>query len=153
MAVYGIGSMYGRNIERKSEFLASHCACIGWKKEEAPALHQMLGKIKVGDFIYIKSFAVIKKELRVKAVGIVISDEREKDNLGEGVIVKWLWDCRDTPAVIDITDEVYKNNVFNNTLYEEYNSSIQKRILELGLERRNIEVSISEILPPKGKSI
>lgn len=153
MAIYGIGSMYGRSIERKNEFLASHCACIGWKKEEAPALHQMLRKIKVGDFIYIKSFAVIKKELRVKAVGIVISDEREKDNLGEGVTVKWLWDCRDTPAVIDITDEVYKNNVFNNTLYEEYNSSIQERILELGLERRNIEVSISEILPPKGKSI
>mgnify|MGYP001076144261 CR=1 FL=1 len=153
MAVYGIGAMYGRNIDKKSEFLANHCACIGWKEEEAPALHKMLRKIKVGDFIYIKSFAVMKKELRVKAVGIVINDEREKDNLGKGVTVKWLWDCGDTPEVINITDEVYKNNVFNNTLYEEFNFNIQEKILILGLERSNIEGSISKILHREEKSV
>ncbi|MGZ0879606.1 hypothetical protein ACWZQY_026945 [Priestia megaterium] len=95
----------------------------------------------------------MKKELRVKAVGIVINDEREKDALGEGVTVKWLWDCGNTPEIIKITDAVYKNNVFNNTLYEEYNFNIQKRILELGIERHNIEGSISEILSKEENSV
>lgn len=149
MSVYGIGAMYGKSIDKKEDFLINNCACIGWKEEEAPALHKMLRKIKVGDFIYIKSFAISKKELRIKAVGIVIKDgisEEEENKFGVGVTIKWLWDCGEKPKIIKVTEGIYRNNVFNNTLYEEYNPCIQLEILKLGIEKPNIDKLIDEII-------
>ncbi|MGE7860393.1 hypothetical protein ACQKOA_04920 [Bacillus mobilis] len=146
MAIYGIGAMYGRSVNKKDEFLINDCACIGWEKEDAPALHKMFQKIKVGDFLYIKSFVVNKKELRVKAVGIVIDDTIKNFKLGQGITVKWLWDSGINPKIIDITESIYKNNVFNNTLYEEHNACIQEEILKLGIEERNLNNSIDDIL-------
>lgn len=133
MAVYGIGSAYGGHNDKTDEFLKNNCACIGWRYKEAPSLHKMLSKIKISDLIYIKSMSIASKELIVKAVGIVVDDTvQDKVNLGMGITVEWLWKGSEK---ISITSEMYKNNVFNNTLYEEYLPDIQIRIIELALKR------------------
>ncbi|PYI56114.1 hypothetical protein [Paenibacillus flagellatus] len=128
MAIYGIGAMYGRIHDKKDEFIQSNCACIGYDPDEAPALHRMLNKLKIGDFIYIKSMAgQSEKSLVIKAIGIVIDDRIEDRNgLGLGVTMKWIWQGEER---ILLTDQMYKNNVFNNTLYEEYNQDILTLIL------------------------
>lgn len=46
---------------------------------------------------------------------------------GNGIRVKWK--ALNNPIVIDITKKVYKNNVFNNTLYEEYNPEILEEVI------------------------
>jgi hypothetical protein len=71
------------------------------------------------------------QELIIKAVGIVVDDTIEdKGNLGKGITVKWLWTGNEKIA---ITPEMYKNNVFNNTLYEEYLPEIQLKIINLAV--------------------
>ncbi|AHV97073.1 hypothetical protein [Paenibacillus sabinae] len=129
MAIYGIGAMYGRTQDKKDEFIQNNCACIGYDPADAPALHKMLNKLKTGDFIYIKSIAgQSEKSLVIKAVGIVTDDHIENRNgLGLGVTMKWLWEGEER---VILTEQMYKNNVFNNTLYEEYNFDIQSLVLQ-----------------------
>ncbi|WP_243388503.1 hypothetical protein [Bacillus kexueae] len=130
MAIYGIGAMYGGTRDKSNEFLKQKCACIGWDEKEAPGLHKMLTKIKTGDFIYIKSMDISKKSLGIKAIGVVYDDQIKDYGLGKGVSVKWLWPLEGvSQEKIAITSEMYKNNVFNNTLYEEYNPVVQSFIL------------------------
>ncbi|MFM1655528.1 hypothetical protein ACI7RC_26040 [Brevibacillus sp. B_LB10_24] len=129
MGIYGIGAKYGGVREKKDEFLQNQCACIGWSVEQAPALHKMLQKIKIGDIIYIKSMAgTTEKELIIKAIGVVTDDTIvERQGLGLGISVRWIWVGEKRTS---ITEEMYKNNVFNNTLYEEFNPSVSSLILE-----------------------
>ncbi|WP_220027993.1 hypothetical protein [Paenibacillus sp. S02] len=97
--------------------------------QDAPALHKMLSKVKIGDFIYIKSLTgQSSKALIIKAVGIVTDDRVEEHNgLGLGVSMKWIWQGE---KKLDLTEQMYKNNVFINTLYEEFNRDIQTLILQ-----------------------
>ena len=129
MAVWGFGSMYGGKDEKLGTFIKDKCVCIGWKEDEAPALHQMLKKIKTCDWVYVKSLNKTKGILLVKAIGIVNDDTITDYNDGKGVSVNWLWHSH-SPIEINLTPAIYKNNVFNNTLYEEYNLDIQKKLLE-----------------------
>ena len=79
--------------------------------------------------------SISTKSLIIKAVGIVVDDRiEEKGNLGKGVAVNWLWNGK---KEIAITAEMYKNNVFNNTLYEEYFPEIQMLVLDLALNKLN----------------
>jgi hypothetical protein len=129
MSVWGFGSHY-RNLSPKDKtqnFIDDGCAYIGWNETEAPALYHMLDTIKVGDIVYIKSFAKKTKKLNVKAIGLVLDNNKRKSNLGTGVKVKWLDNFK--PFSIDITKEMYRNNVFNNTLYEEYNVEIINELI------------------------
>jgi hypothetical protein len=133
MGVYGIGAAYGGHRDKTKDFLSNQCACIGWNETEAPSLHKMLSKIRTSDFIYIKSMSISTKSLIIKAVGIVVDDNvEEKGHLGKGVTVDWLWNGK---KEIPITAEMYKNNVFNNTLYEEYFPEIQRIVLDLALKK------------------
>ncbi|QYK67486.1 hypothetical protein KAI36_02636 [Paenibacillus sp. S02] len=92
-------------------------------------MHKMLSKVKIGDFIYIKSLTgQSSKALIIKAVGIVTDDRVEEHNgLGLGVSMKWIWQGE---KKLDLTEQMYKNNVFINTLYEEFNRDIQTLILQ-----------------------
>lgn len=131
MAIYGIGAMYGRNTDKLRDFVIEKCACIGWEEFEAPATHKMLAGIKTGDIMYIKSMGISDKTLNIKAIGVVFDDQiKNFSNLGKGVSVKWIWTQENKhPIKVNITTEMYKNNVFNNTLYEEYNPFIQSTIM------------------------
>jgi hypothetical protein len=129
MAIYGIGANYEGKYDKRNDFFTNDCACVGWDVQEAPALHSILKKVKIGDIIYIKSMVISTKELLVRAVGIVTDDEiKTYSNLGEGVKVKWMWKGENR---IPLTAPIYRYNVFNNTIYEEYNPAIQKEIVSL----------------------
>lgn len=131
MAVWGIGSYY-KNLspkDRTKDYINDGCAYIGWNESEASALYRMLDSVKSGDIIYIKSFSTKKKNLIIKAVGIVTDTKKgESELLGTSIGVKWKMDFK--PEKIDVTPEIYRNNVFNNTLYEEYNSVIIKKVID-----------------------
>lgn len=126
MAIYGIGAYYEGTTDVSEDFIEKELACIGWSESDAPSLYQVLKYIKVGDIVYIKS-APIGLGLKVKGVGIVIDNKFiEDDDLGTGVKVKWLWTGNESLG--EISD---KYNVRNNTLYEEFNKTIQLKILSL----------------------
>ena len=124
MAIYGIGATYDYDVA--DEFISNEVACVGWDINDAPALHEILKLLKNGDIVYIKS-APIGKGLRVKGVGVVTDNQmRNIPNLGTGIGVKWIWQGHENLG--NIND---KYNVRNNTLYEEFNKDVQKKILDL----------------------
>jgi hypothetical protein len=133
MAVYGIGAFYESQGDVSNHFINQNCACVGWDESTAPSLHAMLRKIKNGDWIYIKSFQPKAggSTLSIKAIGVVINDEYQSfGTLGYGVGVKWIWQWTGKEKINLPKD---KNNVYSNTLYEEYNKEIQQKIISLAL--------------------
>lgn len=131
MAVWGIGAYYKGSASKNkvNDFLQTGRAYVGWNEKEAPALHQMLASIKIGDIIYIKSFAPRLNRLTIKAIGIVTENAKQSSNsLGTSVAVKWKSGVG--PILIDITPERYRNNIFNNTLYEEFDAYIIQKLIE-----------------------
>ncbi len=131
MAVWGIGAYYKNSspADKTDEFLNDKRAYIGWNEPDAPALYRMFDSIKAGDLIYIKSFAPKTKQMQIKAVGIVKDTKKEaSDSLGTGIEVCWK-QCF-TPSTIKVTTQFYRNNVFNNTLYEEFNDNIIQKVIE-----------------------
>lgn len=130
MAIWGIGANYNdpdgkkRNVLRL--FLASGRAYIGYSQAQAPSLHRMLGTIKAGDIIYVKSFWA--KRLNIKALGIVTDPTAVKtDDMGTGISVKWKKDFK--AISFDIDAPRGKNNVYSNTLYEEFNPEIANLLI------------------------
>ena len=131
MAVWGIGAYY-KNLSPKDRtdiFLKGNCAYVGWSENDAPAIHQMFNAIKIGDLIYIKSFVRRNKRLHIKAIGIVTSTEKKVDKaMGSGIGVRWVKDLTADYVAVDI-GEIVRNNVFNNTLYEEYNPKVIDKLI------------------------
>lgn len=130
LAIYGIGAYWGgaeKNKDKTEMFLSEGVASLGWKPESAPALHQLFGKVEVGDIIYIKSFPQ-DKGLYVKAVGIVTEDKNNtsKDVGGACVEVNWKWNGKE---VIGRPD--HYSSARSGALYEETNPEIQKRVIRL----------------------
>lgn len=137
MAVWGIGSFYRNSTpsDKTDTFLSNECAYIGWDEAEASALFRMFDSIKVGDIIYIKSFVPRSKRLHIKAVGIITNTKKvQLTALGTGIRVKWKEDF--VPITIDVTPEIYRNNVFNNTLYEEFNTEIILQLIDALMTNR-----------------
>ncbi len=131
MAIWGIGAYYKASINKNKidDFLNSKAAFIGWDEIKAPAIHKMFASIKVGDIIYIKSVSTRAKKLHIKAIGIVTDiSQIDSADLGKGISV--LWKENFLPFQIEITKEIYKNNVFNNALYEEFNQTVSDLIIE-----------------------
>lgn len=131
MAIWGIGANYNdpdgkkRNVLRL--FLASGRAYIGYSQAQAPSLHCMLGAIKTGDIIYVKSFWA--KKLNIKALGIVTDPTAIKTaDMGTGIAVKWKKDFK--AISFDIDAPGGKNNVYSNTLYEEFNPEIANLLID-----------------------
>ena len=130
MSVWGIGAYYSGAIkkDKTADFINSNCAFIGWSKTEAPPLHRMLDSIKIGDIIYIKSFVPRNKRLTIKAIGIVTNTKKIHNNsLGTGIEVKWKSGL--VPFNIGVSPAMFTNNVYNNSLYEEFNEEILHQII------------------------
>lgn len=130
MAVWGIGSYYKGTInpDKTDDFIKESRAFIGWDCCNAPSLHYMLSTVKLGDIVYIKSFIPKSKTLHIKAVGIVNDVNKNISNeLGTGVGVKWKDGFE--PVTIEITEKAFKNNVYNNTLFEEYDAEIINKLV------------------------
>lgn len=138
MAVFGIGAYYDKDVS--SDFVNEECACIGYGKTEASSLYEMLRRIKKGDVIYIKSYDIKNKTVLIKAIGYVIGRNikefyfpNSKDSMGFGRKILWrkVFEENNQWIRVPLEDEDKKNNVYNNTLYEEYSDTIINKILEL----------------------
>jgi len=137
MAVFGIGAYYDENVA--SDFITEECACIGYGKSEASSLYEMLRRIKKGDIIYIKSFSIQGSVVLIKAIGYVIGRKIEKfyfpnskDSMGFGRKILWkrVYETNPEWIRIPLEEDDKKNNVYQNTLYEEYSDTIINKILE-----------------------
>lgn len=131
MAVWGIGAYYKGSspADKTDEFLNDKRAYIGWNEPDAPALYRMFDSIKAGDLIYIKSFAPKTKQLQIKAVGIV-KDTKKKTSASLGTGIEVCWNLDFSSDTVNVTSQIYRNNVFNNTLYEEFNDNIIQKVIE-----------------------
>lgn len=127
MAMFGVGAYFDKD-DLSQKFIDNNVIGVGWTKEQAPALFQMVGSIKVGDIVYIKSFSPSSEKIFVRGIGIVV-DAKEakpiKNIISLGRNVRWL-DKRE----FEIEKPVEKNNVRLNTMYEEFNEDVQRKILE-----------------------
>lgn len=138
MAVYGIGAYYDEDVS--DYFIDQNCACIVYGKSEASSLYEMLRRIKIGDIIYIKSFSIQKQTIHIKAIGFVIGrnikeynySATSNDSMGFGrkVIWKKVYSNKEDWLQVAISPEDMKNNVYNNTLYEEYSATVINKILD-----------------------
>ena len=131
MAIYGVGAYWDN--DKTSDFVRHNVAVIGWEEKDAPGLHQIMRHMKVGDIVYLKSIYLPKRQLILKAIGIILDNEILETadllsltggNMGRNV--GYLWEGKkDFPLPVD------KEPVQTFTVYEEHNIGIQSRILEL----------------------
>jgi hypothetical protein len=127
MAIYGIGAFHDGTTDVSPEFIAQGVACLNWSVQEAPVLHRLLGHVKVGDIIYIKTHPP-GSDLTIKAVGIAKDEDvKAYGDLGRGIQVRWIWSGNHT--VHEAPDEKY--SVRSNSIYEEVSPAIQDDILAL----------------------
>lgn len=128
MAIYGIGAFHGDSGDVSETFIESNIVGVGWDEDEAPELHEYLKSLKVGDIVYIKA-AFGGADITVKAVGLIVDNiiRTEADTGGAVAVgrnVKWVSKKK---FVLERPTE--KNNVRNNTIYEEFHPEIQAKIL------------------------
>jgi hypothetical protein len=125
MAIFGFGATYdGEDVSDR--FVAAGMACVGWSEDDAPPLHNILRHIKIGDIVFLKSFAP-QVGLTIKAVGIVTGREPvEREHLGWGVPVRWVWQGEERIGQLED-----KYPVRSITLFEEYNPTVQEHVIEL----------------------
>ena len=126
MTVYGIGAYHGDDRDVSNTFLSEEAACVGWSREEAPALHRILKHIKIGNIIYIKVHTP-QIGLKIKAVGIVTDDTVSKYSCGYGVKVKWIW----TGEVKLGKLEDKCTNFRTGTLFEEPSADVSTKVINL----------------------
>jgi hypothetical protein len=135
MGVYGVGAFYDQDVTK--DFLNASCFRIGYEKNDATTLYEMLRRVKLGDIVYIKSTTSrAKNNLYIKAIGFVVGRKVENyqfangNSMGYGREVKWVKDYSDDVRIIPLHDEDRVNNVYSNTMYEEYSKSIILQIIE-----------------------
>lgn len=128
---YGFGCVYNGNEDMFQQFISHNCVCIGWEMSDASSWHSMMGEMKIGDIVFLKSFPP-KHGLYIKAIGIVeFSTMIPISNLGYGRIVRW-------KTVLD-QDNWVKFGRLNDrydqfrsgTAYIEFNHKVQSKIIEL----------------------
>lgn len=137
--IYGFGSMYGSTEEKLPDFLSRKLACIGWPKEEAGALHQMLAQIAVGDIVFVKAHPPAHG-LYIKAVGVVDSAEiYTSRDLGAGRSVQWVWHCNGQPLQLGRQNDRY-DNFRGGTLYQELGPDVQAAVIDLLVNRDSATV-------------
>jgi len=121
MAVFGIGAYYDCDVS--SDFVNEECACIGYGKTEASSLYEMLRRIKKGDIIYIKSYAIKNSTVVIKAIGYVIGRDIKEFNFpnstesmgfGRKILWKRVFEENDEWIRVPLADEDKKNNVYNS---------------------------------------
>jgi len=127
MAIYGIGAYYAEDVSPR--FIESNVVGVGWSSA-SPELHEFIRALKVGDIVYIKSYAPSAEALTVRAIGIItdsefVNGERSSGLVEAGRNVSWL-----STQQFDILPPTERNNVRRNTLYEEWHPVVQRAVLE-----------------------
>ena len=138
MAIFGIGANWD-GIDKTGDFIHHNVAAIGWDQKDAPGLHQIMRHMKMGDIIYLKSIYLPKKQLILKAIGIILDDGiLETANLqfltggNMGRNVGYIWEGSE-----DFTIPNDKEPVKSFTLYEEHNLVVKAVLFHLIFSRCN----------------
>ena len=134
MKVWGIGATWdGKSM--LNEFESKNAVAIGWSESDAPALYAMMNEIRDGDIIYIKSFVIRGKRLKIKAIGEVVATAFEKPELfganHKTIKVKWIANSSNTNKLeldIPLSKKDTRYNVYSQTLYSEYNPDIIRKV-------------------------
>ncbi|HZR62777.1 MAG TPA: hypothetical protein VFA80_17675 [Xanthobacteraceae bacterium] len=126
MAIYGVGAFYEDDVS--SSFIANNLVGVGWSYNRAADLHQFMRSLKVGDIVYIKA-ARPGQNITVKAIGLIIDDQIRDDANSGGLVhcgrnVRWA-----STTTFTLPPRSGKNNVQNNTLYEEFDPQAQTEIM------------------------
>jgi hypothetical protein len=127
MTIYGVGAFHNEDVS--SDFIAKNLVGVGWDQNDAPDLHQFVRSLKVGDIVYIKA-APPGHRITVKAIGIVGDNQIIDHSSSGGTVhcgrnVRW---C--STMSFQLPPRSGKNNVQNNTLYEEFDPVAQKEIID-----------------------
>lgn len=124
MAIYAIGAYHTTDVSQA--FISQNLAGVGWSYAEAPELHEYMKSLKVADIIYIKSMPPSSSDIFVKGIGIIrdseILHDRSPTSIARNVL--WLYTEQFT-----IAKPAERNNVRQNTLYEEFHPLVQQEIL------------------------
>ena len=127
MAIFGIGANFD-NQDVSDVFISCSFMGIGWGIESAPDLHEFIKSLKVGDIIYIKSFS--PNNFKIKGIGLIANSEILNEETSDGNLTigrNVLWCCK---KEFELQKPNGKNNVRNNSIYEEFNPEVQAIILE-----------------------
>lgn len=147
MRVFGVGAYItkddeGKRIDVCDTFIKNEIIGTGWLEKEAVDIHNFFGSLKTGDIVFMKSYAFKTKTLFIKAIGKVKDDIPCRDlELKEHELtiygvrnVQWL---QNELQPIEIQNG--KNNVRQNTIYEEYHPDVVRLIEErVRTKRTNI---------------
>jgi hypothetical protein len=125
VAVFGVGAYWDDRDDMVQEFLHQRCACIGWSRQDAPTLYEILQGVRIGSIVYLKSFNP-QSGLRIKAVGIVNGPIFQTTLSDESLSVAWIWTGEDVVGTIND-----KYTARTCTIYEEHNPGIQARVVGL----------------------
>ena len=136
MAIFGIGANFN-NQDVSDVFISYSFIGIGWDIELAPDLHEFIKSLKVGDIIYIKSFSPSFPNIKIKGIGLISNSEILNEETSDGNLTigrNVLWCCKEE---FELQKPNGKNNVMNNSIYEEFNPKMQSIILEKILNSKN----------------
>lgn len=140
MAIFGVGSIWGYEEEKKDYFFKENSFILGWNDSNAKDLYEAISLLKAGDILYLKSNQPGSRTIRVKGIGIItksfiqcILDRDFKSNSindWESLFVKVEWVYKDE-FIIEIPSEEGKlTNIRAASFYEEYLPLVQKNILD-----------------------
>lgn len=124
MSIYGAGSDWWDGQDKATDFFQNNNYEIGWSKNEAQDIYQMVQYVKLGDFIYLKANRPGSLHLRIKGIGIVTGFQ------GGSIIilnVKWIITEK---FHIDIPQGTGKHtHIRSATFYEEFNPYVIEFII------------------------
>lgn len=129
-AIFGIEECNARG------FIDKGVVCYPHSPDGKSDLHGVVSAIKNEDIVFIKH-CTPQSSLRIKAVGVVLSDYPTESDLGTCLPVKWVWQGE---KILESFDEVL--SLCGNALYEEHNVLVQREIINLLPEKYR--------LPPEG---
>jgi hypothetical protein len=139
MAIYGAGSNWDGK-EMKNVFFKENKFTLGWNDNNAKDLYNIIGTLKIGDILYLKSNAPGSRKIRVKGIGIVThnfidclvnGDFTDMDiNDWESLFVKVNWKLKEEFIVEIPANEGKLTNVRAASFYEEFLPLVQRKIIE-----------------------
>jgi len=140
MAIFGAGSNWSGK-EMKDIFFDEGKFTLGWNDNNAKDLYNLIGTLKIGDIIYLKSNAPGSRKIRVKGIGIVTENFIDclmngkycetNVNDWESLFVKVKWKVKEEFIITIPKDEGKLTNIRAASFYEEFSPNVQRIIIEV----------------------
>ena len=117
-------AFFGIEEHNSEKFAQQGVVCIDNSIKKGAGLFKTFQKIRTEDIIFIKNFT--QAGLKVKAVGVVLSGFLTENELGVCIPVEWIW--KGEKLIEQFGEELAH---CRDALYEEYNTLVQREIIDL----------------------